>query len=271
MNQSKGIVLTGATGGIGVACVERLSALGFTVFACGRPMSREQKLPPKAEFIELDLEQPASIAAAVSDIRSVGVPITGIVNNAGLSTAGALEDLSREDILRVLQVNLLGPVQLTMALLEDLRKTLGRIVVVGSGEGFLATPLNGPYCMSKHGLEAFAECLRLETGSSGLSLSVISPGQTETPILEKARRQFRNLAERTSEPYRHLIEPRAEMAKRVGMSPTRVADAIGKALTAKNPKPRYFVGLDSRGANFLGCIAPEFLRRFVMREILGFR
>ena len=267
---SEAVVVTGASGGIGKACVSRLRGAGFAVLAAVRTDAQAAVLPSGTQSFRLDLSEPALVDKAVEEIRSFSLPLRGLVNNAGSSRAGAIEDLSMESLREVLQVNLLGPVQLTRALLPDLRSASGRIVNVGSGEGFLATPLNAPYCMAKHALEAFSEALRLELAPSGIPVSVVSPGQTETPILDKARASFHELSSHTSAPYRGLVSPRARMAERRGAPPDRVARAVTQALTSRNPRGRYFVGADSRGAYLLGRVIPAALRRRFMRTFLGF-
>jgi NAD(P)-dependent dehydrogenase (short-subunit alcohol dehydrogenase family) len=265
------VVITGASGGIGQACVSRLLARGFRVLAATRSDAQVKALPSDARSFRLDLSMPDRIDEAVQEIRESGIPLIGLVNNAGTSRAGAIEDLSMEEICEVLQVNLLGPVQLTRALLPDLRRNSGRVVNIGSGEGFLATPLNAPYCMAKHALEAFSESLRLELATSGVFVSVVSPGQTETPILKTARESFRKLATHSSDPYQSLVAPRRRMSDRPGASPDRVAEAVVRALTSSKPHSRYFVGPDSRGAYLLGRVVPGAVRRVFMRHLLGFR
>lgn len=268
MNEA--VVVTGASGGIGKACVSLLRDNGFTVLAAVRNDAQAASLAGAARPFRLDLSEPTLIDKAVEEIRSFGLPLRGLVNNAGASRAGAIEDLSMRSISEVLQVNLLGPVQLTRALLPELRSGNGRVVNIGSGEGFLATPLNAPYCMAKHALEAFTESLRIELASSAIPVSIISPGQTETPILESARSSFRDLASRASAPYRDLVAPRGRMAERPGAPPDRVAEAVAEALTSGRPRSRYFVGADSRGAYLLGRVLPGTLRRRFMRTFLGF-
>ena len=265
------VVVTGASGGIGSACVSRLQDLGFAVLAAVRSDAQAAALPAGAKPFRLDLSAPASIDEAVAEIRSFNIPLRGLVNNAGTSRTGAIEDLAMSTIREVLEINLVGPLHLTRSLLPSLREGNGRVVNVGSGEGFLATPLNAPYCMAKHALEAFSESLRLELAGSGVFVSVVSPGQTETAILEAARADFQALPSRSSARYQPLIAPRRRMADRTGMPPDRVAQAVARALTSRNPRARYFVGADSRGAFLLGRLAPARVRRLFMRQILGFR
>lgn len=124
--------------------------------------------------------------------------------------------------------------------------------------------------MAKHALEAFSESLRLELAPSGIPVSVVSPGQTETPILDKARASFRELSSQTSAPYRDLVSPRARMAERRGAPPHRVAKAVARALTSGKPRSRYFVGADSRGAYLLGRVLPGPVRQWFVRIFLGF-
>jgi len=249
--------------------VARLQEAGFTAIAAVRNDEQAAALPAGAKSFRLDLSDPAQVDEAIAEIRSFGAPIRGLVNNAGMSRGGALEDLSMDAIREIFEINLFGAVHLTRSLLPDLRRDEGRVVNVGSGEGFLATPLNAPYCMAKHALEAFSESLRLELAPTSVRVSVVSPGQTETAILEAARADFRALPDRSSSHYQSLIVPRGRMAERPGMPPDRVARAVVRALTARSPRARYFVGSDSRGAFLLGRIAPAGLRRLFMRRVLG--
>ncbi len=268
---SAAVVITGASGGIGAACVSRLKECGFTVLAAVRNDAQASSLASGAIPFRLDLSDSTAIECAVDEILSHGLRLEGLVNNAGMSRAGAIEDLSLEAFREVMEVNLFGPLQLTRLLLPELRATQGRIVIVGSGEGFLATPLNSAYCMAKHAVESLSASLRLELRASGVMVSVVSPGQTETKILERARAEFLDIEERTSPPYRRLIAPRRDMAERRGAPPERVADAVAKALTSRRPRARYFVGPDSRAAFLLGRIAPEAIRRVIVKHLLGFR
>lgn len=268
---SEAVVVTGASGGIGRACVSRLTALGFTVVGAVRSDDQAASLEPAVRCLRLDLSQPQDVARAAEEVRSLGLPLRALVNNAGASRAGALEDLPPEAAREVLEVNLLGPLQLTCALLPELRLARGRVINVGSGEAFLATPLNAPYCMAKHALEALSVSLRLELHASGIRVCVISPGQTETSILARAREQFAELSSRTSPPYQGLIAARARMAERIGAPPDRVAKAIARAVTDRRPRSRYFVGLDSRGAFIVGRVVPERVRQLVYRYLLGFQ
>jgi len=268
MNEA--VVVTGAAGGIGKACVSLLLEAGFTVLAAVRTDAQAAAIPSGASSFRLDLSDPALVDKAVEEIRGFGLPLRGLVNNAGVSRAGAIEDLEMQSIREVFQVNLLGPVQLTRALLPDLRSGNGRVVNIGSGEGFLATPLNAPYCMAKHALEAFSDSLRLELAPSGIPVTIVSPGQTETPILDRARASFGELSSQTSPPYRDLVAPKSRMAERRGAPPNRVAKAVAEALTSTKPRRRYFVGSDSRGAYLLGRVVPGTLRQHLMRTLLGF-
>lgn len=268
---SDAVIVTGASGGIGRACVSRLANRGFTVFAAVRSEVQAASFEPPVRTLHLDLSQPEDISRAVEEFRSAGFPLRALINNAGTSCAGALEDLPLDAIREVFQINLFGPLQLTCALLPELRAVQGRIINVGSGEGFLATPLNAPYCMAKHALEAFSGSLRLELNASGVLVCVISPGQTETSMLARARTQYAEIHARTSSPYQSLIMGRARMAQRVGALPDHVADAIVRTVTNRSPRSRYFVGLDSRAAFLLGRVLPESVRRLVYRHLLGLR
>jgi NAD(P)-dependent dehydrogenase (short-subunit alcohol dehydrogenase family) len=304
---SRAVVVTGCSSGIGRACVTHLARSGFRVFAGVRRAAEVRSLAAGAESLhadtqplatasgrdaeapatgavvplEIDVASADSVAAAAAFVaeRLGDAALWGVVNNAGIAIPGPLETIDLDDVRRVLEVNLLGPLRVARAFLPALRAARGRIVNVGSGEAFLATPLNGAYCMSKHALEACSEALRLELAPASVAVSVIEPGQTQTAILDKTRRGLAALGERASEPapragstagYEAAIRARAAMSDRLGMPPERVAAAVARALTDRVPKARYFVGLDVRGALLLGRFVPSRVRDLFFSRVLGF-
>ncbi len=273
---NRAVFVTGCSSGIGQACAVRLSRAGFRVFAGIRCSPNSVDLPEDVTPVEVDVTSTESVAAASEVIAEalVGNPLWGVVNNAGISIAGPLEAIDLADVSKVLETNLLGPLRIVQTFLPMLRASRGRIVNIGSGEAFLATPLNGPYCMSKHAMEALSESLRLELASSGVFVSVVEPGQTQTAILEKAAGQFSEMEGRLDAARRDFYGPsiraRGAMSERTGMPPDRIAAAVERALSDSNPKPRYFVGLDVRGAALLGRFVPSRLRDLFFCKVLGF-
>ena len=134
------------------------------------------------------MTEAASIAAAGKAVgETVGeAGIAGLVNNAGIVVPGPLEAVPIEALRRQLEVNVIGPVAVTQALLPLLRKGRGRIVNISSINGGLAPPYMGPYAASKFAMEAITDALRSELRTWGIGVSAVEPGPIDTPIWEKS-------------------------------------------------------------------------------------
>jgi NAD(P)-dependent dehydrogenase (short-subunit alcohol dehydrogenase family) len=167
------VLLTGAAGGIGSAAAAELRAQGARVIGLD--------LEAGEDIIACDVRDQASVDAAVAEAveRLGGLDV--LVNNAGIGTpqsAGAAPD---ERALAVIDVNLVGPWRVTSAALRALRASRGRVINVASGLAYLALPYGTAYCMSKRGLTAYSDSLRLEHGDA-LTVTTIYPGYIRTPI-----------------------------------------------------------------------------------------
>ncbi len=163
-------LITGASTGIGRATTLRLAAGGWTVLAGVRSSAAGEALTGEASSgrvhaIELDVTDPEQVAAAaqtVSESRSASVPggLDALVNNAGIGVGGPLESCSIADLRMQLEVNVVGQIAVTQALLPALRRARGRIVLISSIGGRVAMPFNAPYAASKYALEAIGDALR---------------------------------------------------------------------------------------------------------------
>ncbi len=270
MTGQGGVVVTGASTGIGAACALHLDKLGFQVFAGVRKTADGDSLREKASArvmpLIIDITDVDVIAAAAERV-AVAVSasgLAGLVNNAGIAIAGPLEFLPLAEFRRQIEVNVIGQVAVTQAFLPLLRKGQGRIVNIGSSSGQLATPFLGPYCASKFALEAITDALRMELRPWGIEVSIIDPGNTATPIWEKSKATaeeiVRNMPERALELYGPAItavQRAAEREARTAIPPDSVARAVAHALTAPRPKTRYFVGTDARMQVAIARLLPD--------------
>jgi len=157
------IVITGTSTGIGRAATPWLAKAGFQVFAGVRKVSDAPEGPGITPLI-IDVTDAESIAVAAQTVAAaVGDKgLRGLVNNAGITVPGPLEFLPLDDIRRQLEVNVIGPIALIQAFLPLLRKGRGRIVNIGSIGGKMASPFLGAYHISKYGMEALSDSLRME-------------------------------------------------------------------------------------------------------------
>ena len=192
MQNSKAVLVTGASSGIGKECALRLASSGFRVFAGVRKNEDGEQLKAGASGsvtpVLLDVTDSASIANAAQSIsRGLGAGgLHGLVNNAGIAVAGPLEMLPPEALRRQLNVNVVGQIAVTQAFLPMLRAARGRVIIMGSILGRLALPFVGAYSAAKFALEALAESLAMEVRPFGVSVSIIEPGNIATPIWSKS-------------------------------------------------------------------------------------
>ncbi len=275
------VLVTGCSSGIGRACALELARAGYMTFAGVRSEEDASSLRshsiPGLVPIQLDVRNAESVEQVVRHLAGdLGdTRFLGLVNNAGISASGPVEFLGVDEIQEVLDINLLGPVRLVQAFLPMLRESEGRIINIGSGEAFLATPANSAYCMSKYALEAFSESLRMELAPMGIHVILVEPGGTKTRIMEKVELRFQTLGESLPSTaqtlYGKSMEARRRMPERGRLqAPEKVAGVVRRALDAPKPRARYFVGADVRGAFMLGRLVPSNARDAVLRILFGF-
>lgn len=243
---SRGAVfITGASGGIGFATSRVLTERGFQVF--GSHLPAEDTGPLRGigvTPVALDVTNVASVEAARGQVTQAlgAVPLVGLVNNAGIADGGPIELADLDSVRRMLDVNVFGVFAVTKAFLPSIRAAKGRVVNVSSVSGQLATPFLASYCACKFAVEAFSDSLRREMMPFGVEVIVIRPAVTSTPIWDRATdlnlEQFRGTG---YEAVAAKIQKRMLKAKRKGLNPALVADAIARALTEEKPPTRIAV------------------------------
>jgi len=281
MQNSKAVLVTGASSGIGKECALRLASSGFRVFAGVRKNEDGERLRAEASGaitpILLDVTDSASIAEAAERMsRSLGAGgLHGLVNNAGIAVAGPLEMLPAEALRKQFDVNVIGQIAVTQAFLPMLRAARGRIIIMGSILGKLALPFVGAYSAAKFALEALAEALGMEIRASGVSVSIIEPGNIATPIWSKSKSAAMGAAgdlnvkkwdlyRAAAESFQHYTDD----ASANGIPASRVALVVEKALTARRPRSRYTVGWDSRILGRVAPLAPGRLRQWIILKVV---
>lgn len=265
----RAVVVTGASSGIGRATALLLDARGWTVFAGVRRSADAQSLAVAASErlvpLMLDVSKEPDIAAAAQTVRDRGIPLAGLVNNAGIAAAAPLEAVPIDELRHQLEVNVVGQVAVTQAMLPMLRATEGRIVNVTSVGGLVAGPMLGPYHASKFAFEAITDTLRNELAPWGIEVIAIEPGAIATPIwaTSAAAADRMNLPAEAIERYRKPIaaaRASAANASKHGLPPEKVAGVIERALTTRRPRTRYPVGTDAKAVAWLLAGLPDRLR-----------
>ena len=276
----KSVLVTGASTGIGQACALHLDRLGHRVYAGVRKEVQAQELRGRGSGritpVILDVTDQAQVDAVAAQIAADGGRLDGIVNNAGIAKGGPLEYLPLAVWREQFDVNVLGQVAVTKAMLPLVRPARGRIVFIGSIGGKVATMLLGPYCASKFAIEAIGESLRYELHPWGISVSVIEPGAIKTAIWDKGRRDADDLerelpAEARTRYASHVaaIRKGIDMQDRNGASPEKVARAVEHALFSSRPRTRYLVGTDARIQSALVRWLPDRAREAIIRGVAG--
>ena len=252
----RSVLITGASSGIGAACARRLSARGWEVYAGVR---NPGDAPDETIELILDVTDPPSLSFDRLD---------AVVNNAGIAIAAPLEDLPLDELRRQLEVNVVGQLAVTKAVLPALRAARGRVVIVGSIAGRSALPFLGAYAISKFALEAMSDSMRLELAPDGIKVSLVEPGTIATPIWAKPQPLAEGVSERyvpRIEHFRKLAAARAAKAAPVEL----VAEAVEHALTAERPKTRYLVGRDAKIRATIEKLPDRLRDRVIRRVLLG--
>ena len=276
----KTVLVTGASTGIGEACALHLDGLGHRVYAGVRKEEHAEGLRKSGSSrlvpVFLDVTNQSHVDAVAMQIAEETGGLDGLVNNAGIAKGGPLEYLALEDWREQLEVNVLGQVAVTKAMLPSIRSAGGRIVFIGSIGGKVGTMLLGPYCASKFALEAIGESLRHELHPWNISVSVVEPGAIKTAIWEKGRQEADRLdrdlpAEARTRYANHIaaIRKGIDMQDRQGVGPEKVAKAVEHALFSSRPKTRYLVGTDAKVQSALVRWLPDRAREAIIRRIAG--
>jgi NAD(P)-dependent dehydrogenase (short-subunit alcohol dehydrogenase family) len=254
-NASKAVLVTGCSSGIGRATALRLAERGWTVYATARGLDSIADLAEKGcRILPLDVCDEDSMREAVQGVVGAEGAVGVLVNNAGYSQSGAVEEVSMGAVRRQFETNVFGAVRLIQLVLPGMRaQGWGKIVNLSSMGGKLTFPGGGYYHGTKHALEAISDALRFEVRGFGVDVIVIEPGLIKTSFGETAAG---SVGEATSAngPY---AEFNAAVARgtaqvyegplaRLGAGPEAVARAIEKAISARRPKTRYPVTASAR-------------------------
>ncbi len=254
------VVVTGASSGIGAACVRELARSGYTVFAGRRDIPATGTAPPMGPGrvipLALDVTDGESVARARETVErrlGPGGRLAGLVNNAGTVTIGPAELLRMEDLREQYEVNVIGAVRVSQEFLPMLRRSGGRVVNMGSLTARVSFPFAGPYSSSKAALAAMTHAMRRELAPLGVRVALVEPGNVSTGIWDKHIESVETLLARSRPDVRRLYESalRAdiEMVRGLragGADPQSVARAVLHAIDSGKPRSRYAVGMDAK-------------------------
>src|SRR5215210_6212775 len=250
MNVSKAVLITGCSSGIGWATAERLADVGWKVYATARNVEKLAPLEQRGcRLLPLDVTDEDSTRSAVEEIEQREGAVGVLVNNAGFSQSGAVEAVPLEKVRDQFETNVFGLVRMCQLVLAGMRRQgYGRIVNVSSMGGKLTFPGAGYYHATKHAVEALSDALRFEVQGFGVKVSVIEPGLIRTDFAETAVGSMDGSD--GENPYAGFDEAVARATtdnyergpfSRLGGGPEAVAEAIERAVSARNARSRYAV------------------------------
>ena len=277
---SKSVVVTGANSGIGLVTVLELAGAGYDVIGTVRSAAKGTLVHQAAadrglavRTVELDVDDAASTEAGFKQIDDLtDGRLWGVVNNAGYAQAGAVEDITDEQVRAQLETNLVAPIRIARLVLPGMKaRGEGRIVNVSSVAGRLSTPLMGWYCASKHALEAVTDALRMEVEPDGVRVILVEPGMFGTDIWSAA--ESGSLPEPSSARYAAAYarsEALSAHTRRLP-DPVWVARTIRVALSNPLPMARYVVGADAVGGILAETLVPTAVTDYVKAVSTGLR
>jgi NAD(P)-dependent dehydrogenase (short-subunit alcohol dehydrogenase family) len=239
MSEPKVAVVTGISSGLGRATAAELARRGFRVFGTVRALGGAEL--PGVEPIVLDVRDDASVERAVADVLARAGRIDVLINNAGTSIVGAIEETDTAQARALFDVNFFGAVRVTGAVLPAMRaQRAGRIAFVSSVVGFLPAPFMGFYAASKHALEGYAESLDHEVRALGIRAFLVEPGFMRTRLDKNSTVAARNIDDYAGA--RHRVSASINSSVAAGEDPAIVATVIADALAHEQPRLRYPVG-----------------------------
>jgi NAD(P)-dependent dehydrogenase (short-subunit alcohol dehydrogenase family) len=258
MSQEKVALVTGVSSGIGRAIAGLLSRHGFRVFGTERGNAGAARALENVERVHVDIREEESIHSCLRTVLDRAGRIDVLVNNAGYTMIGSLEETTIEEAKGLFETNFFGVLRMTQAVLPFMRgQRSGRIINIGSVVGFVPAPYQGIYCASKHALEGYSESLDHEVRQFGIRVSVIEPGFTRTNIAQNSHVIAHPLEAYTDGRTRVLSATPENIAR--GGTPVGVAEVVLKALTRQSPRSRYPVGREAKFVGRLRKFAPSSL------------
>ncbi len=246
-------VVTGSTGGIGLATSLALARNGYRTYATMRNLAKrdsvqsvvdKQHLPIRV--VQLDVTDENSIKSAIQSILSETGRIDLLVNNAGYGLTGALEDIGIDEIKAQYETNLYGVIRVTQEVLPIMRKQgSGRIINISSGAGRFGFPGGSAYVSSKFALEGLSESMAYELEQFGIKTVLVEPGFVRTNFGDNM--VIAQKAQDPNSPYSQMMQMMSSIRGKMlenASDADLVAEVVVEAATAKEPNLRYLAGKD---------------------------
>ena len=246
-------IVTGSSGGIGLATSLALARKGILTYATMRNLAKRDSIQSVADkqhlpirVVQLDVTDENSIKKAIQSILSEAGRIDLLVNNAGYALTGALEDIGIDEIEAQYETNVFGVIRVTQAVLPVMRKQgSGRIINISSGAGRIGYPGGSAYVSSKFALEGLSESMAYEIEQFGIKTVLVEPGFVRTNFGENI--VIARKSQNTNSPYSQMMQMMSSIRDKMlknASDADLVAEVVVEAATAKEPNLRYLAGKD---------------------------
>lgn len=242
--ESKVILITGCSSGLGRKLCILLAEKGYRVVATARDISKIDEIPADIK-LEMDVSDKESIENAIEKVMRQYGKIDILINNAGYSVRSAIEEIDLEELSKMFEVNVYGVIRMMQAVAPYMRKqNSGTIINVGSISGKLTGFVNGGYCASKHAVEAISDAARLELQSFGIQVSVLEPGAMDTDFFKTLSKNSDQRMINNKSPYSRLYQNDLKYRKKQKRADVgKATEDIYKILKKKRLKARYKIAL----------------------------
>ncbi len=252
MNASNQVVfISGASSGMGKDFALTLLKEGYKVAAAARRVEQMEDLKDLGALtLKMDVTSEEDVLSAVEQVKQQFGQVDVLINNAGFGLYGAMEDIPLADARYQFEVNLFGLARLTQALLPGMReRKRGRIINISSMGGKIYTPLGSWYHATKHALEGWSDCLRLELREHGIQVVLIEPGAIETEFGDVMSAPMQRYS--GEGPYAEYVQACLKMVEEEynqggGSPPKVITDLVLKAIRSDKPRTRYSAGKYAR-------------------------
>jgi len=261
MSETKTVLITGASTGIGLAAAAAAAESGWHVIATMRDTAKADKLLKAAgqagvaeriEIKALDVIDPASVTACVEAVVADHGRLDAVVNNAGAGRVGTAEQLAMADVRAVMEVNYFGVVAVTRAAMPHLRASQGRLITVTSVGGVVGQPFNDAYCAAKFAVEGYMESLAPVAATVGVRVSVIEPGAVASEFVSSQQLDIPAMLEAAG-PYRPALQAYiARTTASFGTAQTAADAAASIVATLDAEQPAFRVQTSDWARAFVG-------------------
>src|SRR5436305_15349869 len=240
MIEYKVALITGVSSGIGRETAQLVAERGARVFGTVRDLGRADSIA-KVELVLMDVTDDKSVKDGAESVLENAGRIDILINNAGYSIAGALEETNIDEARQLFETNFFGVLRLTQAVLPSMRRHgYGRIVNISSMLGVLPGPYRGMYVASKHALEGYTKTLDHEVRAFGIRATLVEPVYTKTKITTNEKTVQTAIPAYADQKQRVMEIIEKETAN--GDDPNTVAEVDWDAVSAKSPRLHYPVG-----------------------------